>query len=90
MAHSVDPEEIRMRAEEYYRSGDFCCSEAIVKTIKDAFGLPAPDTVVAMASGFPVGMSGAGCTCAALLPHPQQGHGAGLGPAYVPVCLLYG
>ncbi len=64
---TVSPERIKMTAEEYYRNGDFYCSEAIVKTIKDAFELPVPDTVIAMASGFPVGMGGAGCTCGAVI-----------------------
>ena len=66
-AETVSPERIKATAEEYYRSGDFYCSEAIVKTIKDAFDLPVPDTVIAMASGFPVGMGGAGCTCGAVI-----------------------
>ncbi|WP_346354747.1 C-GCAxxG-C-C family protein [Azotosporobacter soli] len=58
--------EIRSEAEEYYRKGDFYCSEAIVKAIKDAFSPSVSDEVVAMASGFPVGMGGAGCTCGAV------------------------
>jgi C_GCAxxG_C_C family probable redox protein len=62
----IDLEKIRLTAEEYYRSGDFYCSEAIVKTIKDAFGLPISDEVISMASGFPVGIGGAGCTCGAV------------------------
>jgi C_GCAxxG_C_C family probable redox protein len=62
----IDLEKIKLTAEEYYRSGDFYCSEAIVKTIKDAFHLPLSDAVIAMASGFPVGMGGAGCTCGAV------------------------
>jgi C_GCAxxG_C_C family probable redox protein len=62
----IDPLDIRKTAEDYYRSGDFYCSEAIVKTIRDAFALQAPDEVIAMASGFPVGMGGAGCTCGAV------------------------
>lgn len=64
---NVRLERIKATAEEYYRSGDFYCSEAIVKTIKDAFDLPVADTVIAMASGFPVGMGGAGCTCGAVI-----------------------
>jgi C_GCAxxG_C_C family probable redox protein len=63
----IDLEVIKTTAEEYYRSGDFFCSEAIVKTIKDAFRLSAPDAVIAMASGFPVGLGGAGCTCGAVI-----------------------
>ena len=62
----VDLEEIRLTAEEYYRSGDFYCSEAVVKTIKDAFNLPVSDNVISLASGFPVGIGGAGCTCGAV------------------------
>ena len=62
----IDLEKIRLTAEEYYRSGDFYCSEAIVKTIKDAFGLPVSDEVISMASSFPVGIGGAGCTCGAV------------------------
>lgn len=67
LTQNVSPEKIKATAEEYYRSGDFYCSEAIVKTIKDAFDLQIPDTVIAMASGFPVGMGGAGCTCGAVI-----------------------
>ena len=66
MNKNVNVGNIRKLAEDYYRNGDFFCSEAIVKTIKDEFGLPVTDEVVAMASGFPVGMGGAGCTCGAI------------------------
>jgi C_GCAxxG_C_C family probable redox protein len=62
----IDLVKIRDTAEAYYRSGDYYCSEAVVKTIKDAFDLQVPDSVVAMASGFPIGMGGAGCTCGAV------------------------
>ena len=62
----IDLEKIKSTAEEYYRSGDFYCSEAIVKTIKDAFQLPVSDDVISMASGLPVGLGGAGCTCGAV------------------------
>jgi uncharacterized protein len=64
---NICPGKIKATAEEYYRSGAFYCSEAIVKTIKDAFNLPVPDAVVAMASGFPVGIGGSGCTCGAVV-----------------------
>jgi len=62
----VDLAKIRKDAEAYYRNGDFYCSEAIVKVIKDGFALPLPDRVIGMASGFPVGMGGSGCTCGAV------------------------
>jgi len=67
MTETVSLEHIKTTAEEYYRNGDFYCSEAIVKTIKDAFDLPVPDAVIGMASGFPVGMGGAGVTCGAVI-----------------------
>ena len=58
---------IRKQAEDYYRQGDYFCSEAIIRTIRDEFKLDVPDDVIAMASGFPVGMGGSGCTCGALV-----------------------
>jgi C_GCAxxG_C_C family probable redox protein len=62
----VDLQKIKETAEKYYRDGDFYCSEAIVKTIKDEFELNISDDVIAAASGFPVGMGGSGCTCGAV------------------------
>ncbi|WP_297636205.1 C-GCAxxG-C-C family protein [uncultured Clostridium sp.] len=62
----VNIEEIREKAEGYYQRGEFFCSEAIVKVLKDEFMPELSDDVVKMASGFPVGMGRAGCTCGAL------------------------
>jgi C_GCAxxG_C_C family probable redox protein len=62
----IDLNKIRIIAEQYYRDGDYYCSESIVKTIRDEFGLPLPDSAIAMASGFPVGIGGSGCTCGAI------------------------
>jgi C_GCAxxG_C_C family probable redox protein len=59
-------ERIKQKAESYYRNGDFYCSEAIIKSIKDEFKVDISDRVIAMASGFPVGIGGSGCTCGAL------------------------
>lgn len=66
MNRNVDIRKIEEKAADYYRSGDFYCSEAIVKAIRDEFHLPLPEEVIAMASGFPVGMGGSGCTCGAV------------------------
>lgn len=63
---NVDIEKVKDMAEEYYRDGSFYCSEAIVKTIKDTFDLDFSDEVIKMASGFPVGIGGSGCTCGAV------------------------
>ncbi|MCL2149832.1 MAG: C-GCAxxG-C-C family protein [Dehalococcoidia bacterium] len=63
----VNLKRIRETAENYYRNGDYFCSEAIVRTIRDEFSLDYPDKVTAMASGFPVGMGYAGCACGAVV-----------------------
>jgi C_GCAxxG_C_C family probable redox protein len=63
---TIDLEKIKLTAQEYYASGDFYCSEAVVKTIKDAFGLPVSEEVIAAASGFAGGMGKAGCVCGAV------------------------
>ncbi|MEI7433548.1 MAG: C-GCAxxG-C-C family protein [Methanomicrobiales archaeon] len=61
-----DPARVRKIAESYYQSGQFYCSEAIVKTINDEFGLGYPDEIVRLASGFPIGIGSAGCACGAV------------------------
>lgn len=62
----IDYNGVRKIAGDYYRNGDYFCSEAIVKTIKDEFDLQISDHIIAAASGFPVGMGGSGCTCGAI------------------------
>ncbi|MDZ7673094.1 MAG: C-GCAxxG-C-C family (seleno)protein [Halanaerobiales bacterium] len=57
---------IREVAENYYRDGDYYCSEAIVKAFIEEFDLKLDDSAVGMASAFPVGIGGKGCTCGAL------------------------
>ena len=66
MKIQIDYNKVKKTAEDYYSNGDYYCSEAIVKTIKDAFDLQISDDVIAAASGFPIGMGGAGCTCGAI------------------------
>ncbi len=66
MTRSVNLNHIKETAEAYYADGDFYCSEAIVKTLIDAFELDASDDCIKMASGFPVGIGGQGCTCGAV------------------------
>ncbi|AGG05962.1 C-GCAxxG-C-C family protein [Dehalococcoides mccartyi] len=67
MLREIDLTTVRETAENYYRQGDFYCSEAIVKTIRDEFNLALPDDVIAMASGFPIGMGNSGCSCGAIV-----------------------
>ena len=66
IAKEINIKRLRETAENYYRNGEFACSESVVKTIRDEFGLMLPDDVIAMASGFPVGIGRAGCTCGAI------------------------
>jgi C_GCAxxG_C_C family probable redox protein len=63
----IDLQRVRRVAEGYYANGDYYCSEAIVKAIRDEFHVALPDRVIAMASGFPVGIGGSGCTCGAVV-----------------------
>ncbi|MCJ8342505.1 MAG: C-GCAxxG-C-C family protein [Cetobacterium sp.] len=62
----VDLNSIREIAEQYYMNGDFYCSEAVLKVVKDAFKAPYGDDIIKLASGFPVGLGGSGCTCGAV------------------------
>ncbi len=67
MISEIDLQRVKDTAENYYRNRDFYCSEAIVKTIRDSFELNLPDEIIAMASGFPIGMGNSGCTCGAVV-----------------------
>ena len=53
-------------AEEYFRSGTFFCSEAVVQTLNDELDNPLPEEVVRMASAFPIGLGKAQCLCGAV------------------------
>ncbi|MGX6980198.1 C-GCAxxG-C-C family protein [Vagococcus elongatus] len=59
-------EMVREAAEEYFRSGTYYCSEAVVDTMNEALGKPYDDSVVGLASGFPIGMGKAQCLCGAV------------------------
>ncbi len=65
MEKIIHVKDLRMEAEKLYANGDFYCSEALLKVIKDAFQAPFGDEIIKLASGFPVGMSN-GCTCGAV------------------------
>ncbi len=57
---------IRENAEALYRNGDFYCSEAVLKSVLEGLGETPSHEVIAMASGFPVGIGGTKCTCGAI------------------------
>lgn len=67
LAGTINLTAIKNTSEKYYRDGDFFCSEAIVKTIRDEFKLDISDDAIAMVSGFPVGMGDSGCVCGAVV-----------------------
>lgn len=66
MNNEVSIKKIRSDAEQLYRKGDFFCSEAIVSSIKNNFELDMPDEMIAMASGFPIGIGKSKCVCGAV------------------------
>lgn len=66
MVSKVSIKKVRNDAEELFRKGDFFCSEAIVSSIKNNFELDMPDEMIAMASGFPVGIGKSKCVCGAV------------------------
>jgi C_GCAxxG_C_C family probable redox protein len=66
MKKEVSIKKIREDAENMFRKGDFFCSEAIVSSIKNNFEIDMPDEMIAMASGFPVGIGRSKCVCGAV------------------------
>lgn len=61
----ISVEKVRKDAEELFRGG-FFCSEAVVSAIRSNFELDIPEEVIAMASGFPVGIGRSKCLCGAV------------------------
>lgn len=65
MKKEVSIEKIRKEAEDLFRGG-FFCSEAVVSVIRSNFELDIPEEIIAMASGFPVGIGRSKCLCGAV------------------------
>lgn len=68
---------VTKEAEEYFRSGTFFCSEAVVQVLNKFMDYPYPEEVVRLASSFPIGMGKAQCLCGAV-----SGGQMALGMAY--------
>ncbi|MGL6064710.1 MAG: C-GCAxxG-C-C family protein [Fusobacteriaceae bacterium] len=66
MKKDVSIQKIKEDAENYFQRGEFFCSEAIVASIRENFELDMPEEMIAMASGFPVGIGRAKCVCGAI------------------------
>lgn len=58
--------ETKAAAEDYFRRGDFFCSEAVLTTINNALDQPFDSSIVKLASGFPVGIGKSKCLCGAV------------------------
>jgi C_GCAxxG_C_C family probable redox protein len=63
---AIDVEKVRHDAEEYFRRGNFYCSEAIVASVRDNIAPDMPEAMIAAASGFPVGVGRSKCMCGAV------------------------
>jgi C_GCAxxG_C_C family probable redox protein len=59
-------DKVRQDAEEYFGSGGFYCSEAIVASVRDNLAPEMPEALIAAASGFPVGVGRSKCMCGAV------------------------
>jgi C_GCAxxG_C_C family probable redox protein len=66
MDHDLVVRKVREDAEEYFRTGGFYCSEAIVASVRDNLAPDMPASLVAAASGFPVGVGKSKCMCGAV------------------------
>lgn len=66
MVKEISIKKVKDDAEELFRSGQFYCSEAVISSIRDNFGIDMPEEMIAMASGFPVGVGKSKCICGAV------------------------
>jgi len=66
MKKEISIKKVQDDAEAMFRRGEFYCSEAVVASIKSNFDLDMPDEMIAMASGFPVGIGKSKCVCGAV------------------------
>lgn len=57
---------VQQDAEEYFRGGHFYCSEAIVASVRDNIAPEMPASMIAAASGFPIGVGRSKCMCGAI------------------------
>ncbi|MCD4711982.1 MAG: C-GCAxxG-C-C family protein [Clostridiales bacterium] len=62
----IDAKKVREDAEALFAAGQFYCSEAIVSAIRSNFDPSMPEELIAMASGFPVGIGKSKCVCGAV------------------------
>lgn len=66
MKTEVNIKQVRYDAEEVFRVGGFYCSEAIVSAVRKNIDPSMPDSLIASASGFPIGVGRSKCMCGAI------------------------
>lgn len=66
MTNQVDLGKVKNDAENLFREGKYYCSEAVIASIRENFQLDMPEEMIAMASGFPVGIGKSKCVCGAV------------------------
>lgn len=66
MNKEISIQKVKHDAEEAYRVGDFFCSEAIINSVKNNIAPEIPAELIAVASGFPVGVGKSKCICGAV------------------------
>ncbi len=63
---NININDVKQDAEEFYRSGGFYCSEAVVASIRKNLAPDMPEELIAAASGFPAGVGRSKCLCGAI------------------------
>lgn len=66
MKSEVSINQVRQDAEDFFRSGGFYCSEALVASIRKNIDPDMPEALIRAASGFPVGIGKSKCVCGAV------------------------
>jgi C_GCAxxG_C_C family probable redox protein len=66
MERNVNVQQVKDDAEAFFRSGGFYCSEALVASIRKNIAPEMPETMIAAASGFPIGVGRSKCMCGAI------------------------
>ena len=66
MKKEISIRQVQYDAEEVFRIGGFYCSEAIMSSLKKNIDPDMPASLIATASGFPIGVGRSKCMCGAI------------------------
>lgn len=66
MTEEIEIKKVRGDAEDFFRSGGFYCSEAIVASVRKNLEPGMPEELISAASGFPIGVGRSKCMCGAV------------------------